>query len=109
MANIDNPAGFYPLGNLAPCRPYTASATIAKGDLVAIASGQVLPYASGTHDTAIGVAQTAAAASAECMVWDDPDTEFVGQVSGTYVKATHDGASESSVVELVAWSQRAVL
>lgn len=92
MANIDNPAGFYPLGNLAPCREYTASAAVAKGDLVAIASGKVLPWVSGTHATAIGVAQTSAAASADCFVWDDPDTEFVGQCSGTYA-TTLDGTS----------------
>ena len=93
MANIDNPAGFRPLGSLAPAREYTASATIANGDLLAIVSGKVLPFAVGTHDLAVGVAAEAAANAETLLVWDAPDQEFIGQVSGTYVKATHDGAS----------------
>jgi len=94
MANTNNPAGFYPLGQQVRARAYTSSAAIAKGDLVAIASGKVLPFATATHSRALGVAANAVTGTGlEVIVYDDPATEFVGQVSGTYVQATHDGAA----------------
>ena len=90
MANYDNPDGFAPVGVAYGTNEYTASATIAKGDALAIVSGEVLPYAIATHDLIVGVAAEAAAANETLLVWDDPRQEFQGQCSGTYA-ATMNG------------------
>lgn len=90
MANYDNPNGFKP-ARRARVTPYTASATITKGDLLAIDSGKVLPYSSASHDEAIGVAATPAVNGGECLVYDDPTTTFIGQTSGSYTPASDDG------------------
>lgn len=90
MANYDNP-GFCLVLNSRRVRPYTASGTIAVGDIVAQASGSVLPFVSGTHDAPRGIAATAATTGQTVYVHDQPDLEFVMQTSGSYVAATYDG------------------
>lgn len=85
MANYDNPNGFRPVSFPARTNVYECSATVAKGDAVAIASGKVLPYeGGGTHTTVIGVAAQDGVNGDEIQVFDDPSTEFEGQCSGTF-------------------------
>jgi hypothetical protein len=95
MANFDNPNGFTPVGSekFAQRRAYTASATITEGDLLAMASGQVLPYVEGTHTEAVGVAAHDGVSGDSVLVYDDPAQVFQCQTAtGTnYVAATHDG------------------
>lgn len=84
MANYDNPNGFAPVTFPARANKYTTSAVVTKGDALAIASGAVLPYVLATHDQIVGIAAHDAESGAEVLVYDDPDTEFVGQCSGTF-------------------------
>jgi len=90
MANYDNPNGFRPVSE-SRLAEYTTSAAVSKGDLLAYVSGAVLPFATGTHTDAVGVAAHDAASGADVLVYDDPTTIFVGQTSGNYVAATYDG------------------
>jgi len=92
MANYDNPNGFAPVTSPARKNVYTTSAAVSRGDALAIASGAVLPYVVATHDQVVGVAAHDADSGADVLVYDDPDTEFVGQCSGTFA-ATMIGAS----------------
>lgn len=84
MANYNNPNGFRPVSFPARTNVYECSAAVAKGDVLAIASGKVLPYASATHTAVIGVAAEDGANGEEIQVYDDPMTEFEGQCSGTF-------------------------
>ena len=56
MANYDSPDGFKPVSFPARTNVYECSATVTKGDALAIASGKVLPYVAATHSAVIGVA-----------------------------------------------------
>ena len=96
MANYNNADGFKPISFPARANKYTTSAAVTKGDAVAIVSGKVLPFADGTHTAVIGVAaESASAADAEIMVFDDPNTVFYGQTAGSYAPTSHDGVAYS--------------
>jgi len=93
MANINDP-GFLKAANAAASNltSYTASAAIAKDDIVAIASGKVAVFVPGTDTEVLGVAAHAAAVDGDAiLVADDPAAEWVMQCSGTYTATTHDG------------------
>ncbi len=89
MANLDQPQGFRPQGELLRLRAYVAAGAIYPGDLVAPeAAGRVAVWAAGA---ARGVALTyAAAAGDEVMVADDPAQCFIGQASAAEIDAQTD-------------------
>lgn len=96
MANYDSPNGFVPVSPNPGMHPYTVKSgtSVAKGDALALVAGVVLPMLwDGTHDAVCGVAAHAAAAGETVYVYDVPGTVFVGQTSGSYAKASHDGAA----------------
>ena len=90
MANADNPNGFKPWSPDPRVTKYNAGDTFAKGDLLMYASGKVKCHDAG-NTLAVGVAATDGAAGQDCLVYDDPDTIFIGQCSGTHALASHDG------------------
>lgn len=93
MANFTSPNGLTPIGSETKTHTYTASAAIARGDLLALVSGKVLPYATASHSQAIGVAMSPADADGDTViVCDAPNALFRIESSGSnYVAATHDG------------------
>jgi len=84
MANYDSPDGFKPVSFPARTNVYECSATVTKGDALAIASGKVLPYVAASHSAVIGVAAESGVNGDEIQVFDDPLTEFSAQCSGTF-------------------------
>ena len=95
MANYDNPNGFRPVSFPARTNVYEvkAATTVTKGDALAIVSGVVLPYAAASHSALIGGAAQDGTGGDEIQVYDDASTEFEGQCSGSFVKATYIGTA----------------
>ena len=92
MANFNNPNGFRPISFPARTNVYKCSATVTKGDALAIASGEVLPFASASHTAVIGVAAESGAATDSIQVYDDLTTEFEAQTSGTFALSQIGGS-----------------
>lgn len=89
MANVDNPNGFTPFSPNPRITAYNAKGTFAKGDLLKYGTGGVVIHSGG--DKAVGVAAHAANDGETVLVYDDPDTIFIGQCEGTHDADTHDG------------------
>lgn len=90
MANNDNPNGFKPFSANPRIGKYNAGGTFAKGDMVMFASGVVVIHDAASK-LALGVAASSGANGEPCLVYDDPETVFIGQCSGTHAFASHDG------------------
>lgn len=93
MANYDNPNGFKPVSPRVVAKAFTCSADVTAGDILALVSGQVLPFDLSTHNDAVGVALTSALNGGTVIASVDPECEYSGQVAtGTsYAAATHNG------------------
>ena len=84
MANVDNPNGFKPWSADPRVNRYTAGAAFSKGDLLMVSSGKAVIHDAGKA-LALGVAATSASgADVDCLVYDDANTIFIGQTSGSY-------------------------
>lgn len=90
MANLDQPCGFVPYGDVKRCREYVAAAAIYPGDGVKQTNaGKVTVAAAG--DALLGFAANYVSADGEKVnVFDDPDQEFKGQASATDPDAQTD-------------------
>lgn len=91
MANYDAPVGFVCVTE-DDKHLYKASAACKRGDMIAIVTGEILPFAIAVHDEAIGVACQDIAALASGYVYDNPEAIFSGQTSGVFA-ATMIGAN----------------
>lgn len=90
MANLDQPQGFRPKGDVLRLNAYVAAGVIYPGDAVSQEAGGRVVAASATS-ALIGVAATyAAAAGDEVMVWDHPDQLFVAQADDATIDAQTD-------------------
>ena len=92
MSNADNAFGFVPVSNNPATTTLTAGGTFAKGDLLMVSSGKAVVFDHGAGSLSCGVAATAGSSGNSCIVYTDPECEYMCQtISGTnYVKATHD-------------------
>jgi hypothetical protein len=90
MANLDQPMGFSPKGDVKRCREYVAASAIYPGDCVTLDSaGKAAVAAAG--NPLLGVAAEYASGDGQPVkVWDDPDQEFMGQADGSDVDAQTD-------------------
>lgn len=89
MANKDIVEGCKPYGPVLRVRPYTASATIYKGDPVKLKSDGTVEVATA-GDACVGVAASYAAAAEEVKVLDHPDQEFECQSDDASIDAATD-------------------
>lgn len=98
MANLDQPCGAVPYGELRRAQKYTAGSTCYPGDFVALAAdGMVDPAAAGA--AMLGVALSyASGVGVEVLVADDPDQMFQVQASATEVDAQTDIGQEYDVL-----------
>ena len=94
MANINAPFGLRPVknanGNSPKLTKYVSAATVYEGSPVCVnASFQVIAYAeaSALAGDFLGVAANYAESGQDVWVYDDPDTEFDIQTTGTAVAA----------------------
>lgn len=87
MANPDNPSGFRVVGN-ARTGTYLVAAgnTISEGDFVGLDSDGKAVLASATSADLLGVACYDATDGQSIAVYDDPETEYVGQCSGGFAR-----------------------
>jgi hypothetical protein len=87
MANPDNPSGFRVVGN-ARTGTYLVAAgnTISEGDFVGLDSDGKAVLASATSADLLGVACYDATDGQSIAVYDDPETEYVGQCSGVFAR-----------------------
>ena len=93
MSNPNSPNGLIPLsGSVLETVPMIASATIARGDLLALVAGKVLPYVEGTHAAACGVALNAGVADDTVAVACNPDQLFSIQCDDAWSQAIFGSA-----------------
>ena len=92
MANADNAFGLVPVSNNPATTTLNAGGSFAKGDLLMVSSGTAVVFDHGAASLCCGVAATAGSSGNSCIVYTDPETEYMVQTqTGTaYVKATHD-------------------
>jgi len=94
MANTDNPNGFVPIRSLAGVEPRMSRYTVNSGQVIAL--GDAVIFTGGYVQIALsnsgslgGVAAGAAAPASGTgyiYVYDDPETIFEGQCSGTFAQ-----------------------
>lgn len=90
MANLDQPQGFRPKGDVRRLNEYVAAGAIYPGDAVSQEAGGRVAAASATA-ALCGVAATYAAAAGDAvMVWDDPDQLFIVQADDATIDAQTD-------------------
>ena len=115
MSNTDRPVGFRPQNACgARCRRYVITATevLAHGDLVYFDSAGTLAIGDtggriagvvngGMIDATEGTVKATAEAGDTCMVWDDPNTVFIGQISTFAAANPYTTASSADCFDIV--------